>query len=812
MEPVLDSTAVPRSSAARKRSRARKAAQPADDGPRARALDRARRIREEMHAAPLHLCPERAFLVTEFYRRYADPSEPTVVQKARALRHLLGHKEIRIFPHERIVGNAGRQRKVCLLQPELSSVYMSQELPWIGMRGTNPLEISLPDRLRLALEVLPYWLPRSMPTRMLPGPVRAARYIRDQLDPTSHVVNEAAGIGHFLPDYGKMIRIGTRGYRDLLRGRDGPQHRAARIVCEALEVWAARFADHAARLARESEDPVRRDELEEIARVCRRVPAEPAETFHQAVQSLWFTHLAVNLESINSAVSFGRIDQVLYPFYQGDLEAGRLDRAGALDLLLCFSAKAAEHVFLMSRRMSEYFGGFLVVQAAIAGGVDRAGADATNPLSDLFLEVMEHHRMRDPNYQVRSHGESPPDFVSRALDVARRGNGVPALFNDEATIASLTDHGFPLEEARDYGIVGCVEPSVPGKSFRATDAALMNLPLCVELALNRGRQWNRRRRLGADTPDPAGFRDMEDVLAAFGKQVDHAVDRLVADLKLAEQGNRRCHPTPLSSLLVEGCLESGRDLTEGGARFNASGIQAVGLADAADCLAALDHVVFRKRRVALADLVEALRTDFQGREALRAELEKAPKFGNDRALPDGYAGRLVRMFHDSLARHTSTRGGRYVPGFYSVTCNVAFGQRTGALPSGRRAGMPFASSIGAAAHADRSGPTALLRSVASLDSRLMPNGNALNLRFDPVTVEGEKGLRNLNGLVRGFFEQGGMELQLNVVDPETLLDARAHPGKYPELVVRVAGYCAYFDDLPESSKDEIIQRTRQKVR
>jgi len=782
-----------------------------DDSRRTAALDRARRIREELHSAPLHLCPERAFLITEFFKKHDDPTEPVVVRKARALRHLLSHKTVEIFPHEMIVGNPGKQRKVCLLQPELASTFMSQELLWIHKRQPNPMRISARDRFRLATEVIPYWLPRSMPSRMFPHPVKAVRYIRDQLDPAYYMINEAAGIGHFLPDYGKMIRLGTRGYRETLQDRGDGLHLAARIVCDALEIWSSRFADHAGRLALREEDGKRRRELEEIARVCRRVPREPAQTFHEAVQSLWFTHLAVNLESINSAVSLGRLDQILYPTYKRDMDRGALDRDRALDLLLCFSAKATEHVFLMSRRTSEFFGGFLVVQAAIVGGMDREGKDATNPLTDIMLEVMEHHRMRDPNYQVRIHRKSPARYLTRALDVARRGHGMPALFNDEAVIASLIEHGFPEEEARDYGIVGCVEPSIPGKSFLSTDAALMNLPVCMELALNRGRHWNGRRRVGVASADPCRFRSMEDVLEALGRQVDHMVDRLVDDLRMAERGNRDYHPTPLSSMLVAGCLESGRDLTEGGALYNASGIQAVGLADTADSLAALDHVVFRKGRVGMKDLLAALRTDFKGREALRAELEKAPKFGNQLELPDGYAQRLVRMFHDSLARHVNTRGGTYVPGFYSVTCNVAFGRRTGALPSGRRAGEPFASSLGAAQHADRCGPTALLNSVASLETRLMPNGNALNLRFDPVHLAGDEGLRNLTGLVKGFFDQGGMELQLNVVDPETLRDARAHPGKHPELVVRVAGYCAYFDDLPDSAKDEIIQRTRQKI-
>ncbi|MBM4024124.1 MAG: hypothetical protein FJ280_01795 [Planctomycetes bacterium] len=304
---------------------------------------------------------------------------------------------------------------------------------------------------------------------------------------------------------------------------------------------------------------------------------------------------------------------------------------------------------------------------------------------------------------------------------------------------------------------------------------------------------------------------MGEVLAAFQTQLDSLVARLVRDIRIVEEGNRKGHPTPLSSMLVEGCLESGLDLTEGGARYNASGIQAVGLADVADSLAALDLVVFQRRRLGMREVVAALRQDFRGQETLRAELDRAAKFGNDLGLPETYAGRLVRMFHDSLGRFRNTRGGPYVPGFYSVTCHVAFGRKTGALPSGRKAGEPFASSIGAATHADRSGPTALLNSVSALDSRLMPNGNALNLRFDPAQIEGDRGLNNLAGLLRGYFEKGGMEVQINVVDPETLRDARAHPGKYPWLVVRVAGYCAYFDDLPDATKGEIIERTRLRV-
>lgn len=774
-------------------------------------MDRLEKIRQDLTGSQIELCPERAYLITEFFKHHNDCAEPVVMQKARALAYLLENKKVTIFPGELIVGNAGTARKSCILQPELASAFMAQEILWLDRRKTNPFKISWKDRLRLVTRVMPYWLRKSMPSRMFPSLLRMAGYMRNQLRPRYYIINEAGGIGHFLPDYEKIIGLGTNGYIESMKGMDSDLAAAARITCKSLEGWAQRFAEEAERMARVEKAEERKCELEEIARICRKVPREPAETFREALQSLWFTHLAVMLESINSAVSFGRIDQYLYPYYQKDIDGGRLTREEALELMLLFSAKAVEHVMLITSTVAEYHGGFLIVQAAIVGGTDSEGEDVTNPFTYVMLDVMDRHRMRDPNYQARVHAGSPPEYLERALDIARKGWGAPALFNDGAVVAALTEHGYPVEVARNYGIVGCVEPSIPGKSFLSTDAGLFNMPVCMELALNRGHRWNRRSRSGAPTVDPRGFESMDDVIEAFRAQLDHYVDRMIDDFHLVEKGNMDYNPTPLSSMLVEGCLESGCDLTEGGATYNSSGIQGVGVADVADSLAALDKLVFREKRFTMGEVVEALRTDFAGREALRLELTRSPKFGNDDPLADGYADLAVRMFHDSLARHRSLRGGDYVPGFYSVTCHVAFGAVTGALPSGRKSGDPFGNGIGPSCGADRSGPTALLNSVSSLDSSLMPNGNALNLRFDPADLEGEKGIRVLEGLARGFFERGGMELQLNVLDPQMLEDARSHPGKYPEFVVRVAGYSAYFDDLPDSAKDEIIKRTRLKV-
>ncbi len=770
--------------------------------------ERFSRIREALLSGPVWLCPERAFLITEYFKKFDDPKESMVIRKARALRHLLMNKSVRIWPDEMIVGNMGTKRRSAVIQPELAGVFMCEELLWIDRRKTTPHPISWSERAGLLAGVIPYWLPRNMIVKAFKkNRARFLRYVSEQLNATYYMINEAGGIGHFLPNYEKMIRLGIDGYLASMKDRDTDLCRAAAIACEGLADYARRLSDEAALMALAEKNSARSVELEKISEVCRNVPFNPAQNFHEALQSLGLTHMAVCLEGLNSAVSFGRVDQYLYPYYQRDIAEDRITPNGAFDLMLCFSAKTTEHVFLLSERASQYHGGFLVAQAVTVGGMDKDGNDAVNDLTYLFLDVMARAGLRDPNYMARIHAGSPEEYVRRAVDVARMGNGVPGLFNDEPTVASLVRHGFPLEEARDYGIVGCVEPSFPGRSFFSTDAALFNLPLCLVLALNQGKRLTGRLRIGAETPHPSRLRSMDDVMAAFSMQVNHMVDRMIGDLQILEKGNRDHHPTPFSSMLIDGCIEGGRDVTAGGAFFNSSGIQGVGVADTADSLAALHAIVFEKRKYLLADVLAAMRVDFKGNDKMHAALANAPKFGNDLDLPDKYAAKVAEIFHDALARHRNTRAGNYVPGFYSSTCHVGFGNRTEALPSGRRAGEPLAASLGCANGWDRRGVTALLNSVARIDATLAMNGYALNLRFDKATLSGEKGLRVMTALTRGYFQSGGMEMQLNVVDPAILQEARNHPGRHPGIVVRVAGYCAYFDDLPDSVKQEIIDRT-----
>ncbi|MBW1894085.1 MAG: pyruvate formate lyase family protein, partial [Deltaproteobacteria bacterium] len=557
--------------------------------------ERFSRIKNTLFSTPIYLCPERALLVTEHFKKFDNADEPMLIRKAKAFRYLMQNKSAKIFDDELIAGNFGAHRKSALIQPELAGVFMCEDILWINKRKTTPFKMSWADRFKVIFKVIPFWMFRNMPLRaLMPGLKNMLRYLIEQLNATYYLINEAGGIGHFLPNYEKIINLGVKGYLEGAERKDGDFYEAARIACEGIIDFSSRLALEAEQQAK-IEDSYRADELREIARICRKVPNEPAETFHEAIQSLWLSHMGVCLEGLNSAVSFGRIDQYLYPFYEKDIKNGRTTPEKAKELLLCFSAKTTEHVFLLSERSSKYHGGFLVAQAAIVGGIDRQGNDSVNDLSYLFLDVMEESGLREPNYQVRISKKTSDAFIDRAVEVALKGLGVPAFFNDEVTISALERHGYPLEDARDYGIVGCVEPSIQGKSFLSTDASLFNLPICLELALNKGKRLNDRKRIGAATIDAESITDMDHVMTVFKEQVVYMVDRLIKDIQIIEKGNRDFHPTPFSSMLVDGCLESGIDVTAGGAQFNGSGIQGVGVADTADSLAAIDTVLMQNR-------------------------------------------------------------------------------------------------------------------------------------------------------------------------------------------------------------------------
>jgi formate C-acetyltransferase len=776
---------------------------------------RVARLQAALHSATPTICPERALLYTEAFRRWAGPNEHVPLRKAAALAGVLAGKTVRIFPDELLVGNFTSHRVGGLIAPETHGIVSLVELPSFPARKTDPLQIA-PEDMRALRRLIPYWATRWLAYQTYRSPLRKARFLFESLRARDWIIFELGGVGHLAPDYARLIRQGTDGIGAEVRQRMAKceagseahvTYQAVLTVLEALAELGERYAEEAARLAKAEQDSRRREELEQIARICRRVPRYGARTFHEALQALLLAHIAIVNEGLEVSICPGRMDQYLFPYYVEDLESGRTTRERAKELLSCFCIKLCETVPVLGSVANDANGGLPSYQTVVIGGVDRDGNDAVNELSYVLLEVTDELRLREPNFHARLHDGSPEDYVERIYGALANGANSPALYNDDLIVPTLVTYGHSLEDARDYAPIGCVEPTCQGKSFASTDAVVFNTPAVLELALNEGKRFGSRRRVGAKTMPVSRMTAMQDVVDAFRMQLRHRLSKMVADLKAVERANAEHHPTPLTSALIEGCIERGRDVTRGGARYNRSGIQCVGATDVGDSLYAIDQLVFRDRNVSLAELVQALKENL-GDEVLRARLKNMLGFGNDDAHADQWTVFVAHEFGEQVeALGENTRGGPYVAGLYSVTSHVFFGRKTGALPNGRRQGEPFVSGIAPANGRDRRGPTAILNSMNRLDYSRFPNGINFNIRFQAGLFRGAEGRNAMRALMDVYFARGGMQAQFNILDADMLRRARRAPEQFPNLLVRVSGYSAYFTDLSEAMQDEIISRT-----
>eukprot|EP00362_Geleiidae_sp_MMETSP1317_P001339 CAMPEP_0201282888 /NCGR_PEP_ID=MMETSP1317-20130820/6960_1 /ASSEMBLY_ACC=CAM_ASM_000770 /TAXON_ID=187299 /ORGANISM="Undescribed Undescribed, Strain Undescribed" /LENGTH=473 /DNA_ID=CAMNT_0047597137 /DNA_START=1941 /DNA_END=3362 /DNA_ORIENTATION=+ len=467
----------------------------------------------------------------------------------------------------------------------------------------------------------------------------------------------------------------------------------------------------------------------------------------------------------------------------------------------------SEIIPVFSEHLTKFHGGMFNGQVVTVGGMDSSGKDSANELSYIFLEIMDELRMRQPNYHARIHSGSSEDYIDKINNVLISGSNSPALYNDDIIIETMCKHGYDIKDARNYIGVGCVEPACQGKSFSSTDAALFNIPLVLEMALNEGKRFGSMVRSGAETIPVSQMKSMDYVKTAFEQQLTFQINRLISDLQEVEIANRKFHPTPLISMLIEGCIKSGTCSTAGGAAYNFSGIQCVGPVDTGDALYALEKIVFTYKKISLPKLVELLKRNINEPEWL-AYLKAIEKFGNDNEDVDKWIIYVVDKFVQALENlKKSTRGGRYVAGIYSVTSHEFFGTITGAFPNGRRKGEGFSSGISPANGMDKYGPTALINSVNRLDFTKIANGINLNLKLDSNTLRGKAGREAFKNILKTYFRRGGMQVQINVVDPKVLLEARDNPELHPYLTVRISGYSAYFNDLTPEMKDEIIRRS-----
>ena len=766
----------------------------------------------------------RARLVTQVHQEHAG--EPLVAVWGHAMHRLLTELPIAIAPCELIVGSPTLRPRAAQLYPEVQSAWLEAELNGVEMREWDPLEMSRGDRQELRESILPYWKGRTIAERLyLQCPQDTARLI--YMDPSTWPTRSTGiidnfsliqkGIGTVVPNYRKVLELGVNGIIAQVDERlakldlTDPASisamvflRSARRTLEGLRIYAQRYAQLALELAHRECDDTRRAELLRIHGVCSRVPAEPARDFYEAVQSFWFTHLAVRIEESGHSLSPGRFDQYMLPY----LSAGDHDDT-VLELIECLYLKFSELMLFVNVDTSKFYTGVPQWQNLNLGGRRADGVDATNTLSYLCLDAMIDLKVVQPDISVRIHTETPEDFLRKACELSRLGTGHPKFYNEDLIAYSMACKGLSLEEARDFAIMGCVEPRVQAKEGIHLTGGFVNLPMAVELALNDG-VWRRTgTQVGLRTGDPRTFTSYDQVDRAYKAQLAHLIHHMFVVNAIAESAYSELLCSPFLSSLTDGCIDSGRPLQKGGAQYNfGPAVNEIGIADTGDSLAAIKKLIFDERRVEMRELVDALEHDFQGFEDLRALLRReAPRFGNDDDYVDFITRDAVQFGNHEVMRHHNIFGGPAQAGIIAVTAGIPFGGVVGALPSGRQAGQPLADNSSPSSGSDRLGPTAIARSVTKLDLAALRNGTLLNLRFTPQSVAGTDGLHKFVALVRGLCDVGCWHAQFNVVDTDTLRRAQEHPSEYADLLVRVAGYSAYFTQLHRDVQEDIIRRT-----
>lgn len=779
-----------------------------------------RRILEERPSVDI----ARARIVTQTHRERAG--EPVVSAWGETMYRLFTQLPVDIAPGELVVSSPTIRPRAAQLYPEVQAGWLDAELDGVETRGWDPLAMSAEDKREVREDILPFWRGRTIAERLFaqcPSDTAPLIYLEPGVWPTrsTGIIDNYSliqkGVGTVAPNYRKVLDRGVNGILadiDAQMGRldlTDPANvermvflRAARRTLDGFLLFAARYARRALELANLETDAVRRGELLRIHRVCSRVPAEPPRDFQEAVQAFWFTHVAVRIEESGHSLSPGRFDQYMLPFLS-PTDA----REDVLEVLECLFLKFSELMLFVNVDTSKFYTGVPQWQNLNLGGRTKDGTDATNQLSYLCLDAMIDLRIVQPDISVRVHSDTPDAFLLKACELARLGTGHPKFYNEDLISHSMACKGLSLTESRDFAIMGCVEPRVQDKEGIHLTGGFINLPAALELALNDG-VWRRTgRRIGLATGDARGFTTFEQVRQAYEAQMAHLVRHMFVVNAIAENAYSQLLCSPFLSTLTEGCIESGRALQQGGAVYNfGPAVNEIGVADTGDSLAAIKKLVFEEKKLTMAELLEAMDCDFEGHERVRDRLLRdAPKFGNDDDYVDLLTRDAVQFANREVMRYRNIFGGQAQSGIIAVTSGIPFGSVVGALPSGRRAGQPLADNSSPSAGSDHLGPTAIARSVAKLDPAALRNGTLLNLRLSPQAAAGSDGLRKMAWFVRGLCDVGCWHAQFNVIDTCTLKEAQLRPEEYRDLLVRVAGYSAYFTQLHRDVQEDIIHRT-----
>lgn len=809
---------------------------------------------------------DRAVLITDSYLK--TEGKPIITRRAEAFANILENIPIVIRDNELIVGSSTKSPRGCQVFPEFSFSWLEDEFDTIEKRAADPFYISEETKETLK-NIYRYWEGKTTSelatSYMAPEAIKAIEH--NIFTPGNYYYN---GVGHVTVCYDKILEIGYEGIikeakDELERCNVSDMNYASKshflnaviLSCNAVINYAKRYAVLAKELAQKCNDQKRKKELEKIAKNCDRVPKKGARNFYEACQSFWFVQMLLQIESSGHSISPGRFDQYMYPYYEADIKSGAINKEEAQELIDCIWVKLNELNKVRDAGSAEGFAGYGLFQNLIAGGQDGEGLDVTNDLSYMCIEASLHIMLPQPSLSVRVWNKTPQDFLIKAATLTRTGIGLPAYYNDEVIIPSLVNRGLTLKDAREYNIIGCVEPQKAGKTEGWHDAAFFNMCRPLELVFENG--MDNGELVGVPTGDISQMKTFDEFYDAYKKQMNYCIELLVnADNSIDMAHRDRC-PLPYLSCMIEDCIKKGKSVQEGGAVYNFTGPQGFGIANMADSLYAIKVLVFDKHLLTLEEYREALRNNY-GKDVsinkiehitkdivrellnkkikvneeqiskiativehsigipqdkknkydkLLEEIDKIPKFGNDIPEVDSFARDVAYTYTKPLEKYKNPRGGQYQAGLYPVSANVPLGGQTGATPDGRLAHKPIADGVSPSAGKDVKGPTAAANSVSKLDHSIASNGTLFNQKFHPSALSGRAGLENFVSFIRGYFDQKGSHIQFNVVSKETLLDAQKNPEEYKTLVVRVAGYSALFTSLSRSLQDDIINRTEQ---
>ena len=774
------------------------------------------RMKEKIVHHPHELCIERASLITDSYKRTKE--DPQVIRFAKAIKHILTNMTIRIWDDEYVVGNRCNKFVGTPLYPEVRIDTIEQDLELYSRRNIQKFVISEEDKHLLTNKIIPYWKKEVDTVQS-----RFYSYLSPELTKLMMMLlyivdtNLTNGVGHFFPGYENVLANGIDGLIQKAENKkkEFTEDQEKNLFIESVvtvlngaKTYIKRYASLANERALNESDLQRKKELFEIAVICQNISGKAPKTFKEALQLIFFIHIIAGIEDGGFAISIGRLDQILYPFYIKDKNEGNITTNEVKFLIECFYLKLTTLWNYILHKGIIAAEGPPIAQNLTIGGIDKEGNDATNELSYLFLDSYNFLKTVQPAFSIRVHENTPDDLIIRTGDAIKSGASI-ALFNDLVMIPGLKQLGYSLKDAREYAPIGCVEPAHPHKTFGCTNATQLNIVKCLELTLNNGIDMFTKKKYGlVNSRKIVSFADL---WKEFTYQLKYFITKMVDTMKFLERAITELSPQPFLSATIDDCIERGLDITNGGAVYDFTTTQMIGLATLADSLAVIKKFVFEEQVLSYDELVLMLSKNYRGthkgkkgEEWRQLFINKVPKFGNDDDYVDSIAHDVAKLFCDELTMYSNYRGGKYNPGVYSTSFHIALGVFTAASADGRKSRDFLSNGIGPTSGMDKNGPTAILNSIMKLDNELMTNGNSAMLDFHSNTLQ----VGHFLSLIRTFFkEKGGYHIQFNIIGKEILCDAQENPEKYIGLVVRIAGYPVLFNELSKTAQDSIIART-----